>query len=109
MSALSAQLVVDAGTPPTFAAASVADTAPIGNGHNTYAHYKNGSGSTVTLTVSAQGLEAYGVAKPNNVITIAAGAEARVPLRKDYDDGTGTAHLGLSSATTVTVAIVQVS
>lgn len=109
MAALTTNLVVDAGTKPTFAAASTSDTASIGNGANTFAVYKNAAGSPVTLTIAATGNTSYGVAlPPASVVIGATTGEVWVPLRKAFDDGTGHATLTLTSATSVTVAIVQV-
>lgn len=109
MAVLTVSPVVDAGTAPAFVAASGADTAPIGTGHNTFLHYKNASASSVTVTVNGQGTTDYGVAEPNNVITVAAAGEALIPLRKDYDNGTGYAAVGVAPVTSVTVAVVQVA
>lgn len=104
MANLTVQNIVDAGTPPTFGAVTASDRIPINSGHNV-AHYKNGSASSVTVTVLGQGVTAYGVANPNNVITVAAGAEARIPIRKAYDDGSGYATVTTSAQTSVTVAV----
>lgn len=108
MAALPVRKLVDAGTRPTLAAASTSDTAVIGNGVNNFAVYLNGSGASVTLTVVGQGTTDYGGDLPDNVITVAAGAEVWIPLRKDYNDGTGNAVITLSAATSVTAAVVQV-
>lgn len=108
MAALPVRTLVDAGTRPTLVAASVSDTAQIGNGVNNFAVYLNGSGASVTLTVTGQGTTDYGKDLPDNVITVAAGAEVWIPLRKDYSDGTGNAVITLSAATSVTAAVVKV-
>lgn len=108
MAALPVRTLVDAGTRPTLVAASVSDTAKIGNGKANFAVYKNGSGSTVTLTVLGQGTTEYGKDLPDNVISVAAGAEVWIPLRSDYSDGTGSATITLNDATTVTAAVVTV-
>lgn len=110
MAQLTAQPIVDAGTNVTYGAVTASDTAPIGNGHQNFAHYKNVSASVVTVTVLGQGNESYGVAKPSNVISLAANTgEALIPLRKDYDNGTGNAVITTSAQTSVTVAIVSVA
>lgn len=109
MAALTTQLVVDAGTKPTFSAATTTDTTTIGNGTNTFVVYKNADTSSHTLTITVAGTTSYGVAMPQKTVTIPANTgEVWVPLRKAYDDGTGIAHLGLDAATSVTVAVVQV-
>lgn len=109
MAALTTQMIVDAGTKPTFSSASTADTAVIGNGTNTFVVYKNADTSSHTLTITVTGNTSYGVALPQKTVTLAANTgEVWVPLRKAYDDGTGVAHLGLDAATSITVAVVQV-
>ncbi|USC17037.1 hypothetical protein [Rhodococcus sp. 11-3] len=109
MAALSTQVIEDDGFYPTFAAAAASDTAEIGSGRNTYAHYKNDSGSSVTVTVLVPGTTFFGLANPDNAVVVAAGAETLIPLRKAYDDGTGRATITTSSQTSVTVAVVKVA
>lgn len=112
MAALTTQKLVDAGTPPTFGAASASDTAQVGNGSNTFVVYKNTSGGSVTLTITVPGTTSYGQPTPDPQITIANSAEKWIPLRREYADaavaGVGRCTLSLSSATGVTVAVVQV-
>lgn len=109
MAALTAQSLVDAGTKPTFAPVAASDTAPIGNGKNTFAVYRNASGSSVNVTVVVPGNTAYGSANPDPVIAVAqTTGEAWIPLRKEYDDGSGTVTITTSAQTSVTVAIVKV-
>lgn len=108
MAVLPVRNLVDAGTRPTLVAATTSDTAKIGNGKANFAVYLNSSGASVTLTVLGQGTTEYGKDLPDNVITIAAGAEVWIPLRSDYSDGTGYATITLSLATSVTAAVVSV-
>ena len=112
MAALTTQKLVDAGTAPTFGAAAASDTAEVGNGINTFAVYKNGGGASITVTVTVPGNTTYGQPQPDPAITVAAGAEAWIPLRKAYADagtaGVGRCTLATSSQTSVTVAVVQV-
>ena len=107
MAALTLQHITDAGTKPTFGAASTSDTAQIGSGLNTFLVYKNGSASPVDITVVAPGNTEYGVAMPDKVVSVAASGEAWIPLRKDYDDATGLATITMADATSVTVALVR--
>jgi hypothetical protein len=110
MAALSTQNIVDAGTAPTFgAAAATSNTAEIGNGRNTFYVVKNGDASPITATVTVPGTTDYGQATPDPVITVAAGGERWIPLRKAYDpaDGTGRATIVLSATTSVTHAVVR--
>lgn len=109
MAALTVQNIVDAGTAPTFVAASTSDTAPRGNGRNTFLVYKNADSSGHTVTVVAPGNTEYGQANPDPQISLAAtNGERWIPLRKEYDDGTGNVTVTLDDATGVTVACVRV-
>lgn len=109
MSQLTPQRLVDAGTAPTFGAAGASDRADCGSGTNTFLHYKNSSGGSVTVTVLGVGTTDYGVAMPNNVLTLAATTgELLVPLHKDQanSDGLG-ATITTSAQSGVTVALVR--
>lgn len=111
MAALTTQHVVDAGTKPTFASAAASDTVEIGNGINTFAVYKNTSGSPVTVTVVVPGNTTYGQPNPDPALTLpATTGELWIPMRKAYDpgDGSGRATITTSAQTSVTVAVVQV-
>lgn len=108
MAALPVRKLVDAGTRPTLVAATVSDTAAIGDGVRNFAVYKNASASTVTVTVVGQGVTDYGGNFPDNAVSVAAGAEVWIPLRRDYTDGTGNAVITLNDATSVTAAVVSV-
>lgn len=110
MAALTTQNIVNAGTAPTFVAASTSDTAEVGNGTNTFAVYKNTDASTEVITVVVPGTNSYGQANPDPALTIAATTgELWIPLRKEYDaaDGTGRCTITMASATGITVAIVR--
>jgi hypothetical protein len=111
MAALSTQFVVPAGTAPTFGAASVSDTAEVGNGKSTFAVFKN-TGTQKTITIVAPGTNTYQSANPDPAITLpATTGEVWIPLRKEYVDtavaGAGRCTITLDVATAVTVAIVQ--
>lgn len=112
MAALSTQKLVDAGTAPTFGAAAASDTVEVGNGHNTFVVYKNGDASPMTVTISVPGTTSYGQPTPDPAISVAAGGERWIPLRKEYANaavaGVGRATLTTSAQTSVTVAVVQV-
>jgi hypothetical protein len=86
MAALTTQLLVDAGTAPTFNAAGASDTAEVGNGMNTFLVVKNGSASPSTVTIVVPGNTTYGQPQPDPAIVVAAGAEKWIPLRKEYAD-----------------------
>lgn len=109
MTTIPLQKIVDAGTAPSFAAATASDRAAVGNGLNTFLHYKNSGGSASVVTVAGVGDTDYGVAEPNNVVTVAATTgEALVPLHHDQDQGDGLGALvTATNVTGLTVALVQ--
>lgn len=108
MAALAVQTLVDAGTKPTFGAASVSDTASVGNGHNTFLVYKNTDASTEAITVVVPGNTDYGQANPDVTNTIGATTgELWIPLYKQYADDTGSCTVTMVSATGITVALVR--
>lgn len=111
MAALTTQKIVDAGTPPTFVAATASDTAVVGNGLNTFVVYKNTSATPCSVTVVAPGNTSYGQANPDPLLTLPiTTGELWIPMRKAYDpgDGTGRATLTTSAqAAGITVAVVQ--
>ena len=119
MAILATQFLVNVGTPPTLGAAAVSDTAEVGNGHNTFAVYRNTDANVKTVTIDPVGNTEYGFALPNATFTLAAGnvtpTERWIPLRKSYQDDAGAgvgrttlAVSGTGGVTGVTVAIVQV-
>lgn len=113
MAALSTQNLVDAGTPPTFGAVAASDTAEVGNGRNTFYVIKNGDGvNAKTVTITVAGTNSYGQPNPDPAITVPAGGERWIPLRKEYDkaDGTGRCDIavtGTGGLGSVTAAVVR--
>jgi hypothetical protein len=66
---------------------------------------KNGSGVSVTATVDVPGNDAYGNAKGDLVVTVAAGTERDIPITSaDFVQSDGTVKLTCSPVTSVTVA-----
>lgn len=111
MTALTVYDVVDAGTAPTFVAAAAGQTIAIGNGHDTFLVVKNADASSHAVTIAAPGNTDYGQPNPDPSITVAAGGEAWIPIRKAYDpgDGTNAAAITYAATTSMTVAAVRVS
>lgn len=115
MAALTTQNLVDAGTKPTFAAAAASDTAEVGNGANTYIHYKNTDSNAKTITITVPGLTTYGEPQPDPALTLpATTGELLIPLRKEYEDaavaGVGRCTIavtGTGGVTGVTNAVVR--
>lgn len=112
MAALATQNLVDAGTKPTFGAASASDTADVGNGRNTFVVYKNTDTNAKTVTITVPGNTEYGQPWPDPALALAANTgELWIPLRTYYDDGTNRATLavtGTGGVTGVTVAVVRI-
>lgn len=116
MADIATQNIVNAGTPPTFAAANSSDTAEVGNGYNTFAVYKNTNAASRTITVVAPGNTDYGQANPDPAYVLGDGSvtptEVWIPLRKAYEDpavaGVGRCTITASATAGVTRAIVRV-
>lgn len=110
MAALSVQNIVDAGTAPTFAAAVASSTAEIGSGSNTFLVFKNTSATACNVTLVAPGNTDYGQPYPDATIALPiTSGELWLPLRKAYDDGTGSATVTTSAqASGITVALVRI-
>lgn len=113
MTALTTNLIVDAGTKPTFVNSSASDTAEHGNGKNTFIVYKNTGGSIAVVTITVPGNTTYGQAMPDPAINVAATTgEVWIPLRQEYDDsanaGVGRCTItATNSGATLQVAVVQ--
>lgn len=111
MSLRAKQTIVDAGTAPTFSAATASDTAPIGD--NLFAVYRNVDSAVKTITVVGKLVLENGVTAPDKAYSMAAGnvtmQELWIPLRKMYQDSvTGVATITTGIAVTgVTMAVVE--
>lgn len=89
------------------AASGGGDRAPIGN--DLFLLIRNGSGSSMTVTLDATGVAFNASAVADTAIVVAAGAEVIVPLLRAYrSESDGLAGISYSLATSVTVAVVQV-
>jgi len=113
MAALTTQLLVSAGTAPTFVAAAASDTVEVGNGKDTFVVYKNTDANIKTATIVVLGNTAYGEPNPDPAIPIPiTTGEKWIPIRKEFDaaDGTGRATInitGTGGVTGLTVAVVR--
>jgi len=108
MAQMAVQNIVAAGLVPVLSAANTNDTGVIGNGHNTFLYVKNGSGSSINVTISNYDTDPNGDAVPAHVVAVAAGASTFIPLYKAYDKGDGTgAQILYSAVTTVTSGLIQ--
>jgi hypothetical protein len=120
MAALTTQKLVDAGTAPTLTgSASNSDTVEVGNGHNTFLYVSNTDAASHVIKIVAPGSTAYGVANPDPSFTVAASAQAWIPLRREYVDaavaGVGRATVNsyaadgtTANSTGVKYAVIQV-
>lgn len=109
MAALAYQRAKIAGQAITYAAASAGgDTVPPSTSGALLV--KNGGGSSINVTVAVPGDTKYGLANPDVVVAVAAGAEAAIgPFPSDLADSSdGLVHLTYSSTTSVTVAAVGI-
>jgi hypothetical protein len=69
---------------------------------------KNGSGSSITVTLTTPGTVDGDLSIADRTLTVAAGATSGIPVTDRYrDPATGLAAIGYSSATTVTVAVIR--
>lgn len=90
-----------AGTAPLLTAAANGDTAPIGRGY--VLRVKNGDASSHTVTITTPGTLGSGASYPDKAVTVAAGAEAWIPLIDDYrDPADQQAHIAYDALTSVT-------
>lgn len=105
--------VVDAGTKPVSQNSSASDTVDLGDGKDTFLVYKNTGGSVAVVTIGVPGNTSYGQANPDPAISVAiTTGEVWIPLRKEYDDGSGnnTATItATNSGATLQVAAVRVA
>lgn len=112
MANLTTQNIVAAGTAPTYVTptATTGDTVEVGNGVNTFLHVKNGSAGSVNVVIAVPGETSYGEDTPDPSVPVAAGAEAFIPLRKEFADAEiapGRAKVTVSSVTDVEIAAVR--
>lgn len=107
MSVLSVQDVTNAGLQPSYvAAAAGGDSFP--NNGRTVVHVKNGSASAITVTIASPQQCSHGFTHAL-AITVNAGADKLIgpldPFR--FNDNSGNVGITYSSATTVTVAALD--
>lgn len=100
-------LSVASGAAPTFAAAAAGDTAECDPAATLIV--KNGGGAGITVTVATPGNLPTGDAIPDKAYTVAAGAEAWIPLIEAFRDpaANGQAAISYSSTTSVTRAVIR--
>lgn len=108
MANLNAQTTTVMGTTLTSygPTASVGDTVPVGS----RAIVRNGSGSSINVTIVTPGNDTYGLARPDIVTAVAAGAVAMFgPFPNDLADPvTGVVTLICSAVASVELRVVSV-
>lgn len=106
MSALATQQIPVTGLAPAYTAAGASgDT--VAPGERTVLHVKNGSGSSINVTVAVPGTE-YGQARPDPVVAVGAGADKFIYLPDEIADPTDhRVHVTYSATTSVTVAALS--
>lgn len=93
-----------AGTPPTYGAAAAGDTVKPGD----ILVVKNGSGAGITVTFATPGSLPTGDDYPDKAYTVAAGAEAWIPVLPAYTDPADRlAHITWSATASVTRAAIH--
>lgn len=92
----------------TYAAATAGGD-KVAPGSNVYLIVKNASAASINVTLDTTGVAFNGVAIPDTVIAVAAGADAIIPITADYRNTTdGLAAIAYSAVATVTVAAITV-
>lgn len=100
---MNTQTVKISGAAPSFSAPLASDTAAL----DATLIVKNGSAAAITVTLATVGNLPTGDAYPDKVYTVAAGAEAWIPVLRVYNNGSGGADVAFSSVTSVTAAVVR--
>lgn len=97
------------GVAATYSTAAAGDKVS-GAGPNTFITVKNGSGASITLTITPSGKTGYNVALPAKTFTVAASGEKDIPILAEYGNASdsGLVALSWSSTTTVTWAAKRI-
>lgn len=85
MATRTAQAVVVGGTTPTYYAATATTGDKVLADSRTFVHIKNGSGSSITVTISGAGQTSYLVDNPDKVYTVA-GTDGWIPMLPEFGD-----------------------
>jgi hypothetical protein len=109
MATRTAQAVTVGGITPTYYSATATTGDKVLASARTFIHLKNGSGSSITVTVSGAGQTAYLVDNPDKVYTVA-GTDAWIPMLPEYGDPNDGRLVTFvcSSVTSVTFAVGRI-
>lgn len=106
MALLTPTTITTAGTTVTLAAVNTTDT--VAADDSMWLHVANGSGGSITVTISDSGLTPAGNAATTTAVTVGAGAAKLLPLTaKTNSASTGLTTLTYSSASSVTAAVFR--
>lgn len=108
--ALNPQKATTAGVAITFSAADGVNGNSWIAAHGRALHVKNGSGAPITVTIPTPGNVDTSLAIADRAVTVAASAHAVISITPDhteYKQSDGKIHADFSSATTVTVAVID--
>ncbi|MCX4912807.1 hypothetical protein [Streptomyces sp. NBC_00687] len=110
MSLRTTQIIVPAGTAPTFTAATASDTTEVGD--QLFAVYRSTHTATIDVTVIGKQVLENGDTAPNKVYTLAIGnvtmQEKWIPLYRSYlDPVTALATITTQSQANITMAVVR--
>lgn len=94
---------VIAGTPPTYATPASSETVQVGS----TLVVKNGSGSSITVTLVTPGSLSTGDAYPDKAYTVTAAGEAWIPVLPDYRNTAGVAAVTFSATASVTATSIS--
>lgn len=108
MAAINAQVVTRSGLAPSYAAASAGGDY-FQNSGSEVLHVKNGSGSSVTVTIITQAT-VDGMAVTDRTVAVPAGADRMIgPFPAGtYNDGDGRVQITYSATTSVTVGVIKI-
>lgn len=107
MATLATQVIGQAGTDITFSSAAGGGDA-CATGSDVKLLVKNGSGSSITVTLATPGTVDGDLAIADRAVTVAAGVTTAIPVTDRYKDSTtGLASITYSAVTTVTVAVIR--
>lgn len=110
MAVLSLQTITAAGLAASYASASAGgDKIPLG-ASNVFLHVKNGSASSVTVTITTQATTYKGLTVPDRTITVPASSDRFIgPIDIAlHGDTNNQASVGYSASASVTVAALRI-
>lgn len=110
MAALTVQNVARTGLNPTYASAAGGGDTFVNDG-STVLHVKNGGGSSITVTITSTAPATVGLAQSNVTVSVPNAGERFIgPFPAGaFSDANGSAAVGYSAVTTVTVAAIRLA